>query len=103
MTKRTLTRVGARELTLHLLRMKASDHPDLIEVRGDDVAHVVFGIKRAILNRGINLDEEAAEGIAEAVQEFIPGARDDAAASHGMFRAPSRLLTPARRARIWHP
>lgn len=38
---------------------------------------VVAGIKRAFASRGIAIDYECAEGIAEAVQEIFPRARDN--------------------------
>lgn len=49
-----------------------------------DVRLVAGGLKKAFAKRGIEIDAAAAEGIAEAIQDVMPAARDRASASKGL-------------------
>ena len=69
-----ISRVNARLVTLDLLRAKAKSHPEIMSTR--DVQGVTMGIKKAFATHEVRIDEDAAEGIAEAIQEFLPAAHD---------------------------
>ena len=96
---KTLTRAKARDLALTVLRLKLENHPELAKIKSTEtVRAVALGLKTAFGSRGITVDEECAEGIAEAMQEIIPAARDDAPS------VKSGLWTPSqRRPRLWKP
>jgi hypothetical protein len=68
---------AARELAMRLLSMKIMTNPEILGFRAKRaILMIAGGIKAAFVGRGIAIDAAAAEGIADALQEKIPGARD---------------------------
>jgi hypothetical protein len=72
-----LSERAARELAMRLLEMKLQTNPEILGFSAKRaILMLAAGIKISFLGRGIALDAAAAEGIADAIQEKIPGARD---------------------------
>lgn len=78
-----MTQGQARELALRLMRAKGVER--LAGVTTTDQGKLLTGgLVKAFTNRGIVIDMECAEGIADAVLDVCPGLRDEPSARRGL-------------------
>lgn len=101
METQTLTRASAHQTALKLLRAKLVKRPEMVSAEGDTVKAIALGLRKIFERHGFTVDEDAAEGIAEAMQELLPGARDEASSASALEYQPHIALP--RRSRLWRP
>lgn len=83
MSGKSIGQPQARELALQLMRMKGEGKFALLW-KDDQVQDLCRAMKKAFEGRGIVIDQEAADGIADAILEMCPQFRARSSARHGL-------------------
>ena len=74
---KALPYAGARSLAIRLIHLKAQSSPEILRVSSTEkIMGIAAGLKAAFIARGFAIDAPCAQGIADAIQELVPGARD---------------------------